>query len=142
MRNTIFAIAGIALLSACGSHIPSADVPQAARSAFEKTYPDAQSVEWEKEDGGYEVSFKKNGEEMTANFDGAGKMTETEEDMPLSKLPAAAKDYLDKNYGGQKIKETSILHMADGSINYEAEVDGMDVIFTEDGNFIRTQKLK
>jgi hypothetical protein len=55
-------------------------------------------------------------------------------------LPASIADYVAKNYKGEKIKEAAKLKMANGDINYEAEVKGMDLIFDANGKFIKSVK--
>ena len=81
-----------------------------------------------------------NGKTMSALYDDNGNRQETETDINITDLPAAVTDYVSQNYKGEKIKETAIITKADGEINYEAEVNGMDLLFTKDGKFIKTAK--
>ena len=77
---------------------------------------------------------------MSALYDASGNKTETEMDIKISGLPVAATDYITKNYKGEKIKEAAIITKANGEVNYEAEVKGMDLLFTKEGKFITTAK--
>ncbi len=100
-----------------------------AKSAFAKLHPQATGVKWEKEDGGYEASFKENGKSMSVVMDGQGKLKETETDIAVSELPAAVRDYVAKQMPGKKIKEAALITDAAGMKKYEAEVGGKDLLF-------------
>lgn len=43
-------------------------------------------------------------------------------------------------YKGKTIKEGAKITTADGTVNYEAEVDGKDVIFDTNGKFLKEVK--
>ena len=77
---------------------------------------------------------------MSALYDASGNKTETEMDIKISGLPVAVTDYITQNYKGEKIKEAAIITKANGEVNYEAEVKGMDLLFTKQGKFITTAK--
>jgi hypothetical protein len=59
-----------------------------------------------------------------------------ESEIGISALPQPIVNYVLQNMSGKKIKEASIITMADGTINYEAEVDETDYIFDASGNLI------
>ena len=111
-----------------------------ASTAFRQKFPTAKNAKWEKEDADFEVTFKKDGNEMSALFAASGSWKETEIEMPVAQLPATAKTYMAQHYKGKKIKETARIEKTDGSINYEAEISGMDVLFYATGNFIEEVK--
>lgn len=110
------------------------------KAAFSKTFPKVNTVKWEKENNGFEANFKENGKATSAVFDASGNWQETERAIPIARIPAAAKVYLNAHYAGKKIKEAAELKLADGTTNFEAEVDGMDIIFDGNGKFLRTAK--
>ena len=114
-------------------------VPNAVESAFSKEYPGEKGI-WDKEKNMYEVDFKKNGSSMSALYDVNGNKTETEIDIKVSDLPAPAVTWLSNHFEGREIKESSMITKADGEVNYEAEVNGRDVIFNKEGKFLRTVK--
>ena len=97
-------------------------------------------AKWEKENGKYEVNFKQNGVQWSLLMDDKGKITETEMDIKVPELPATVLAYVKEHYKGKTIKEGAKITRADGSINYEAEVGGKDVIFDAKGNFLREAK--
>jgi Putative beta-lactamase-inhibitor-like, PepSY-like len=136
-----FAAAAISFFSftAHAQKLTSANVPEAVKAAFVKDFPNI-TTKWEKEKTGYEASFKQNGNTMSALYDAMGNKTETEMDIKISTLPVTITDYVTQNYKGEKIKEAAIITKANGEVNYEAEVKGMDLLFTKEGKFINTVK--
>jgi hypothetical protein len=124
----VFSVIGIA-------HAQS--IPASAKSAFTKLHPQATAVKWDKEDGGYEASFKESGKSMSVVMDGQGKLKETETDIAVSELPTSVRDYVAKQMPGKKIKEAAIIVDASGTKKYEAEVGGKDLMFSIDGKLIK-----
>ena len=124
--------------SACAQKIDASKVPVAVKSSFEKQFPGA-VAKWEKEDGKFEAGFKKDGNTMSALFEANGTMTESEIDIKVADLPATVLAYVKEHYKGKSIKEGAKITKANGTVNYEAEVDGKDVIFDANGKFIETK---
>ena len=50
----------------------SINVPQAVKDAFAATYPNATDIEWEMEDGKYEVEFEVEDNEMSVLYNADG----------------------------------------------------------------------
>ena len=132
-------LAALITFSACAQKLKEADVPAAVKASFTKHYPGV-TAKWEKEDGKYEAGFKKDGNSMSALFEANGTMTESEMDIKVSDLPATVLAYVKEHYKGKTIKEGAKITKADGTVNYEAEVDGKDVIFDAAGKFLKEVK--
>ncbi len=118
--------------------IDASKVPSSVKTAFAKQYPGI-SVKWEKEDGKYEAGFKQNGNTMSALFEPSGKLEESEMDIKVTDLPAPVLAYIKAHYKGKSIREGAKITKADGTVNYEAEVDGKDIIFDANGKYIETK---
>jgi len=131
--------ATIFLLSGCSGKFKESQVPVAAKQTFEKNYSGIKGT-WDKEDNNYEVSFKKDGKDMSVVINESGTIVETETDIPVTDLPATVLDYIKQHYQGREIKEASTITKANGAVNYEAEVDDKDVIFDANGKFIEEEK--
>ena len=125
--------------SACAQKLDASKVPAAVKASFAKQYPGV-IAKWEMEDGKYEAGFKKDGNSMSALFERNGTMTESEIDIKLVELPATVLAYVKEHYKGKTIKEGAKITKADGTVNYEAEVDGKDVIFDAAGKFLKEVK--
>lgn len=112
-------------------------IPAVAKSSFTKLHPQATGVKWEKEEGGYEASFKENGKDMSVVMDAKGTLKETETDIAVAELPAAIRAYVAKQMPGKKIKEAAIIVDAAGTKMYEAEVGGKDLMFDVNGKLMK-----
>lgn len=108
-------------------------VPAAIQSKFAKSYPAATKVKWEKEDAGYEASFKLKGMEISVLYSANGTLEETETEIKVSELPAKARTYAAAK---GKIQEAAKIVLASGVVKYEAEVKDRDLLFDEKGNFL------
>jgi hypothetical protein len=141
MKNIIsLLIAGsIITFAACSQRIDDSKVPSPVKNSFAKDFPGTSS-KWEKEKINYEANFNLDGKTMSALYDGNGNRQETETDINVSDLPTSVQDYIANNYPGKKIKEAAVITKANGEVNYEAEVNDMDVLFAQDGKFIKTAK--
>ena len=111
--------------------------PAAVRAAFAKHFAFVKKARWEAEDNAYEAHFRINGVAHSAVFTATGQLTETEEQMPLSALPADAVAYLAVHYPGQVVKEAARIVDPIGRVTWEAEVKHRDVLFDEKGQFLR-----
>ena len=125
--------------TACAQKLSADKVPATVKISFAKDFPGI-ITKWEKEKANYEANFKQNGKTMSALYDASGNKTETEMDIKISELPVTVTGYITKNYKGEKIKEAAIITKANGQINYEAEVKGIDLLFSKEGKFIKTVK--
>ena len=76
------------------------DIPDVVIKAFEAKFPDAQDVEWEKEDNGYEAEYEVGGVEYEAEFDNAVNWVDTEKEIKVSDLPAVYAEAVNNNYTG------------------------------------------
>ncbi|TAJ47394.1 MAG: hypothetical protein EPO58_15975 [Chitinophagaceae bacterium] len=114
--------------------------PDAAKTAFNKAYPAATKVKWEKEDGNYEVSFTLNGKEASAIYDGKGVLMESEQEMKASELPGVILAYMKEHYKGVTVKGAAKITKANGSVNYEAAIKGKDALFDANGKFLKEVK--
>lgn len=129
------------LLTALAIHaqdLKSKDVPAVVRSALQKKYPEAKRVSWEKEKGNYEGNWGgKSGEDHSVQFTPSGEFLEMVNAIPVSELPKQVNVYVREHYKGAKITEAGRVTDAGGKISYEAEVHGKDIIFDENGNFVK-----
>lgn len=119
--------------------VKESEVPAAVKSAVTAKYPGAEVEHWTLEDGNYEAEFDVNELEMSMLVKTDGSVLETETEIKVSELPQSVQDYCAKNFAGKKIKEASKIEAADGTMTYEAEIDGKDQIFDANGNFLKTE---
>lgn len=129
------------ILTACSQpeSTPPSTMPQAVLQAFKKDFPYAENLSWEKQGLDFEGSFYLEGKEMSAIYDKSGKLWETEESIATTALPAGAIAYINSSYPHSEIKEANKIILDHHSkVLYEAEVNGEDLIFNENGLFLKT----
>ena len=130
----IFAAFSISLAPA--QQLKLIDVPVAVHSSFKKLYPTIKDIKWAKEGNNFEAEFDLGKIETTVVFDGNGAMVQTESEIKISELPAAATNYIATNLAGKKIKEAAKIVDVKGVITYEAEIEKADYIFDVTGKFL------
>jgi hypothetical protein len=134
MKNNISAVIIIVvIIFSCSQKV---SVPDVVKIKFASLYPDAKNVKWDNEDAMFEAGFKNNSVETSVVLDANGTLSETETSIEASSLPAAISEYVSKKLAGKKIKEAAKIVDATGKTTYEDEVDGVDYIFDEAGNFL------
>src|SRR5450432_4547200 len=118
-----------ALLLTAAAQKEKNNVPAAAKTAFEKAFPGAKKVKWGNEKTGYEAEFILKGKQLSAVYDNNGVLKQTEEAIKIAALPALVKDYIKQHYPNKSIKEAAKITKSNAEINYQAEVNKMDLIF-------------
>lgn len=102
IRNTVSLVLTLFLLVSVTN---AQDVPSKVKEAFSKKFPNAQQVEWGKENATeFEAEFTLNSTHMSANFDPQGNWKETEVEITHSNLPAAVQKTLKSDYSEAEIK--------------------------------------
>ena len=117
-------------------------VPSEVKNANMKKYPESKNykVTWEKENGNYEANWGgKDGEANSVQYTPAGSFIEIVKAIPVSELPSNVASYVKQHYNGAKITEAGKVTDAAGKTSYEVEVHGKDVIFDENGNFVKSE---
>lgn len=108
-------------------------VPELVRASFQKLYPDIRRPKWELDKGNYEAEFRMDGAEQSALFDSSGTFLQMEIEIRESELPQPIKDYLQKNYAGQKVSEATRITKANGDVLFEVGIKGRELIFDSGG---------
>lgn len=116
--------------------ISASKVPAAAKAGFMKMYPHVMHPKWEMEGGNFEGNWKEHGMDHSADFTPSGVFAGSETDIPVSKLPAKVKVYVNQHYHA-RISEASINRDAQGVLQYEADLKGKSVLFDSNGNFLK-----
>lgn len=114
------------------------NVPEPVKTAFAKSYAGALRVKWEQEGDQYEVSFLYKANKMSVLYTANGSAEATETEISVKELPPPALRFASER---GKVKEAARIVMADGTIKYEAEVKGSDLLFDENGNLLPESKI-
>lgn len=140
MKKLIFLLTIAAAASMNAQKIKKENVPASVQQGFQKQFPTVQQIEWQKENDNYEAGFKINGTETSVVINPSGQILETEMEIGINALSAPIKSYLTKHYPNQKIKEAAKITDVKGTVTYEAEIKGKDLIFDRNGKFIKEIK--
>lgn len=119
------------------------NVPAVVKNANMKKYPESknQKITWEKEKGNYEANWGgKDGEANSVTYTPSGTFVEIVKEIPVSQLPKAAKDHIKAHYKNAKFGDVGKVLDAQGKTSYEVEINRKDVIFDENGNFVKEEK--
>ncbi len=123
---------------AIAQKVQTSAVPASVKVTLLKKYPDAAKVTWEKEKGNYEANWGgKSGEDMSVQFTPNGTFVEQVVAIPVNELPIGVAAYVKQHYQGVKITEAGKVTDAKGTLMYEAEVKGKDLVFDQKGSFLK-----
>lgn len=106
--------------SSVSASINKTKVPQAVLDAFNKKYPKATDVKWEKERLNYEVEFELESIEYEAEFSEDGTWLETETEIAEKDLPKEVVSAFKLKYPKAKIREIEKVETPKSSF-YEIE---------------------
>ena len=108
-------------------------VPAVVTAAFAKRHASVTKVSWEMEKTNYEAGFTLDGKETSEVYTAQGVWVESEVEIKVAELPDAVKMKLK----GKKVAEAAKITKADGTVVYEAEVGGKDLLFDAKGNMVK-----
>lgn len=128
-RAMLLSLFGTSMALAAEKKVKMADLPPAVQQAIKDNTKDATLVGVSKdvENGKteYEAGTKVNGHTKDITFDEAGKLLAVEEEVSLDSIPAAAREAIEKQAAGGKVKKVE--KVTQGSkVFYEAPITTKD----------------
>lgn len=150
MNKTLFIIAflGGFVFTACSKNGTDKDeqAPEVVQKAFDAKFPNAKSVEWDKEnDQEWEAEFKMDGKSYSANFSLDGTWLETESEMKAKDLPAKVQEAITTNFSGYKIESAELAESPERTA-YEVEIQNdketLEVVFDANGNVLKKKQVE
>lgn len=136
-KSLLVIVLSMLSLVSFGQKIKEKEVPQIIKKSLHEKYPNAKAVKWDKEKNNYEASFDVNQVDNSVLFNQDGTIVETEVAIQISKLPKTALVYINTHFKNQKVKEAAKIMNQKGTVTYEAEIAGKDILFDMNGNFIK-----
>ena len=118
------------------------NVPAVVKNANMKKYPESKTyhITWETEKGNYEANWGgKDGEANSVTYTPSGAFVEIVKEIPESQLPNSVHSYIKAHYKNAKFGDVGKVLDAHGKTSYEVEINGKDVIFDENGNFVKSE---
>ena len=93
------------------------NVPTKVKTAFAEKFPDANNLKWDKENAAeWEVEFKMNDQDYSANFTSDGSWKETEYRIKKSDIPEAVQSTVSENYGDYTLVIAEVSETAKGKV--------------------------
>jgi hypothetical protein len=141
MKELSFALLIVVVLSACNEDNTRRSAPDNIVSAFKKIHPNAAIEKWNDEPPIWEAKYKDGDEKGAVSFDKDAIVTETELVIEENQLPnhPAIPDYIAAHYTEEKIQRCEKVTKADGTITYEIQITGKEIIFDKDGKYLNEE---
>jgi hypothetical protein len=135
-------LTALVLLCAAVSSFAQSKTPQAVLEAFNKKFPNATKVKWEKENAKeFEASFNLKGVDYSANYSDTGEWMETESTIDFNDLPNSVKATFNASHPNTKVKEVAKIETSKGQTQFEVEIkQGMktvEFLYNSDGTEIK-----
>ena len=142
MKKLILILSTILALSNCKQNNSDEPVPEIIKKAFDKIHPNAVILKWNDESPVWEAKYKEGAEVGAVSFDANGSVTETELVIAKEQLPdgSAIPDYIATNYPKEKIQSCEKITLANGTVTYEIQITGKELVFDQAGNFLEEEK--
>jgi hypothetical protein len=146
MKKLTFLFAGVVLIFAQACAQTTTNVPTKVKGAFYQKFPNAKKASWDKENATeWEVEFKLNGKDYSANYSSDGIWKETEHEIAKSKLPVAVKTTLENEFKDYDIDESEVSETSKEVVyEFTLENDGKDfeVAISPEGKVIKKEVKK
>ena len=116
--------------------VKNEEIPKNLKSQFEKEYPNATEIEWEKENNLFNVEFDIDEKEQEIWYDDSGNIIKTEHELEEAELPEAIRSKIKSSYSAFKIDDIEMKKEND-EVTYEIELrkgwKGKTLMFNESG---------
>ena len=146
MKKVSILLLGLVMIftQACAQN--NSKVPAKVKAAFTQKFPTAKKAKWDKENATeWEVEFKMNGKEYSANYTSDGVWKETEYEIKKSDIPAAVKQTLNKEFNGYDMEESEISETPEGKV-YEFALEkndkDLEVAIAPNGTVVKKEGKK
>lgn len=120
--------------------ITDSEVPVIIKEAFAKMYPGIKKASWNKVDTLYIASFSDGHYKGAVSFNNDGKWAERETVISVESVPAGINNYVEKNYKNEKITGAVKIRKSSGEIRYRVAVGNKQILFTQEGDFIKVNQ--
>lgn len=136
MKKIIFV--AMVLICSYATNFAQSKTPAAATAAFDKKFPGATNVKWDKENANnYEAGFEWKGVKYSANFSDTGEWLETESPLTFKQLPEKVQTTFNASHKDANIKAVAKIETSKGETKYEVEikqgVKTVELFYTAEG---------
>lgn len=138
MRYYPIAICLFLLIGISCQNSKKREAPDQIKEAFFKIHPTATITKWNDEPPMWEAKYEDGQEKGAVSFDHNGKVTETELVIKENQLPnpKMIRLYIKDHYPGESPQHFEKVVKPDGTIIYEIQITGKELVFDLDGNYL------
>lgn len=128
--------------SACNQNLQSRQVPAEIVKVFQTIHPNAIILKWNDESPNWEAKYKDVNEKGAVSFNPKAEVIETELVIEQNQLPndVTIPDYIKTNYAKEQIQRCEKITKQDGTITYEIQITGQEIIFDVNGKYLAEEK--
>lgn len=117
--------------------LKEAEVPAPVKKSFSKQYPAMKVESWRKAGELYEARYVESKQRKGVTISAAGDIMELKNEVAVTELPAAIKNYVAQNASNAKISEAYTRVDVSGITFYDVTVNSTVYVFDFDGNFVK-----
>jgi hypothetical protein len=139
MKKVLIALMMAGSFPVIAQKLETSKIPVLAQSTFAKTYPTITDVKWENQDGNYKANFTDGPTKIRAVFNDKGERIQTEYPMEVKQTPGVITRYIEQNYKGEKIESLTRIDKPGTPPNYLTVVNGKNLLFGPNGQFISVE---
>lgn len=141
MKKLAIALLFMSAITACNQVTDGKEAPENIKTAFAKSHPNATILKWNDEPPIWEAKYKDGNEKGAVSFDTNGMVTETELVIDENQLPNGTMipDYIKTKYPKEKIQNCEKVTKAGGTITYEIQITGKELVFDKDGKYLEDE---
>lgn len=118
----ILAVVLFATGTAMAQDLSRAEVPSILNDAFNKEYPKATDVEWEKELDNYKVEFDLKRQDHEVWYNASGTVLKKEIEITEGELPQVIRDVIKSKYAGYRVDDVEVIWQ-NNATTYEVELE-------------------
>lgn len=118
----ILAVVLFATGTAMAQDLNRAEVPSNLNDAFNKEYPKATDVEWEKELDNYKVEFDLKRQDHEVWYNASGTVLKKEIEITEGELPQVIRDVIKSKYAGYRVDDVEVIWQ-NNATTYEVELE-------------------
>lgn len=130
------------LFVACGGAEPARTPPERIVAAFTQLYPQAHITKWNDEPPNWEAKYTLGTVIGAVSFNANAEVIETELVVSESQVPdmSAIQEYVTAHYPSEKIQRCEMITAQNGTITYEIQITGKELVFDARAAFIKEEQ--
>ncbi|MCO5235264.1 MAG: PepSY-like domain-containing protein [Chitinophagaceae bacterium] len=131
----------ITFATVTGQDIPKRNVPSVILNNFQKSFPNAKDVEWEKKGDVYKVDFETGTfrNDHSAWYNAGGELIRHKQEISKKNLPRAVLAAIEKDYPGYRVNDVEKI-TEKNQVSYKMEVKSLtedwDIIYDASGKIL------